>query len=88
MKVLVIGLRNEQNKRLEKEFPGVKFTALDAQTLHHKAVNGANLFDKIISVTKFTNKTTHANYRKHPGYCMVAGGYSSVVTLLTTFVSK
>jgi phospholipid N-methyltransferase len=87
MKVLVIGLRREQNDKLRKRFDDVEIVSLDDQALHHKPVKNADTFDKIISVTKFTNHTTHTNYKRHSGYTMVAGGFSSVSALIASLLS-
>lgn len=82
-KVLIIGLRREQTDRLRSKFPDLEIQVLGDQDLHHKPVKNASLFDKIISLTKFTNHTTHSNYKKYDSYSMISGGYSSVVSMLS-----
>lgn len=81
-RVLIVGLRREQTQRLRDKFPNIDIQVLGDQDLHHKPVKNANLFDKIISLTKFTNHSTHTNYKKYDSYTMTAGGYSSVVNIL------
>lgn len=82
MKVLIVGLRKEQNTFLRKKFKDIKIDALDDTMKHHRAVKNAHEYDRIISVSKFTNHSTHHNYSKHPGYMITSGGYSSVVAMI------
>ena len=82
MKVLIVGLRKEQNTMLRKKYTSMSIDALDDKSHHHRIVHNPSKYDRIISLTKFTNHTTHTHYRKHPGYTMISGGYSSVNTLL------
>lgn len=84
MKVLVVGLRREQSQKLRQRYSQMAIDVLDDQAKHHKPVANANEYDHIISLTKFTNHTTHHNYRKHPGYQMTSGGFSSVSNILGT----
>lgn len=87
MKVLVVGLRREQSDKLRKMYREMDINVLDDQALHHKPVKNAHEYDVIVSLTKFTNHTTHRNYKNHPGYRMTAGGYSSVATILSNLPS-
>lgn len=82
MRVLIVGLRKEQSNKLRQRYTDMAIDVLDDQAKHHKPISNANDYDHIISLTKFTNHTTHINYRKHPGYKMTAGGFSSVSTIL------
>jgi len=82
MKVLVVGLRREQSRKLRQLYQEMQIDVLDDQSLHHKPVRNAHEYDLIVSLTKFTNHTTHTNYKKHPGYRMTSGGYSSVANML------
>ena len=84
MKVLVVGLRREQSRKLRARYTEMCIDVLDDQAKHHKPVSNAHEYDHIISLTKFTNHTTHTNYKKHPGYVMTAGGFSSVSNILNT----
>ena len=82
VKILVVGLRSQQNTFLRQKFKGTTIDALDDTMKHHRAVKNAHEYDRIISVSKFTNHTTHHNYSKHPGYMITSGGYSSVVAMI------
>lgn len=83
MKVLVVGLRKEHHRMLQSKFKAMTIAALDDGANHScKAKKG---FDIIVNLTKFTNHSTHNNYRKHPGYKMISGGYSSVVDYLGNY---
>jgi len=82
MKVLVVGLRREHSHKLRQRYTEMAIDVLDDQSKHHKPVSNAHEYDIIVSLTKFTNHTTHTNYKKHPGYRMTAGGYSSVANIL------
>ena len=82
VKILVVGLRSQQNTFLRQKFKGTTIDALDDTMKHHRAVKNAHEYDRIISVSKFTNHTTHYNYSKHPGYMITSGGYSSVVAMI------
>lgn len=84
MKILVVGLRKEQNTFLRNRFKGFSIDALDDGMKHHKAKKNAKYYDLVISLTKFTNHTTHQHYRSHPGYHMISGGYSSVTSMLSS----
>ena len=88
MKILIVGLRKQQNTFLRHKFKGFIIDALDDSMKHHRAVKNAHEYDRIISVSKFTNHTTHVNYSKHPGYMITSGGYSSVVAMLAQVLLK
>lgn len=82
MRVLIVGLRKEQSNKLRQRYTDMSIDVLDDQAKHHKPVSNSTDYDHIISLTKFTNHTTHTNYRKHPGYKMTTGGFSSVSNIL------
>lgn len=82
MKVLIVGLRREHSHKIRKLYSSMAIDVLDDQMKHHKPVKNILDYDSIISLTKFTNHTTHEHYRKHPGYRMTTGSYSSVVNML------
>lgn len=86
MKILIVGLRKQQNTFLRHKFKGFIIDALDDSMKHHRAVKNAHEYDRIISVSKFTNHTTHVNYSKHPGYMITSGGYSSVACMLASLL--
>ena len=57
MKVLVVGLRREQSRKLRQLYQEMQIDVLDDQSLHHKPVRNAHEYDLIVSLTKFTNHT-------------------------------
>lgn len=86
MKVLIIGLRKEHREKLRQIYKDMCINTLSDGEKHHRAVNNANEYDTIISLTKFTNHSTHKNYSKHKGYYMTSGSYSSVKKILGELV--
>ena len=83
-RVLVIGLRSEQTRKLIDQFKDVfEIDALGDQERHDpKRLTNLEAYRRIIVCTKFTNHKTHICCRKYPAYQMVAGGFSSVKSLL------
>ena len=83
-RVLVVGLRSEQTRRLVEQFKDVfEIDALGDQERHEpKRLTNLDAYRRIIVCTKFTNHKTHTYCRKYPAYQMVAGGFSSVKSLL------
>lgn len=83
-RVLVVGLRSEQTRKLIEQFKDVfEIDALGDQERHEpKRLTNLDAYKRIIVCTKFTNHKTHTYCRKYPGYQMVAGGFSSVKSLL------
>ena len=87
-RVLVVGLRSEQNRKLVEQFKDVfQIDALGDQERHEpKRLTNLEAYRRIIVCTKFTNHKTHTYCRKYPAYQMVAGGFSSVKSLLGAMV--
>ena len=83
-RVLVVGLRSEQTRKLVEQFKDVfQIDALGDQERHDpKRLTNLEAYRRIIVCTKFTNHKTHTYCRKYPAYQMVAGGFSSVKSLL------
>ena len=83
-RVLVVGLRSEQTRKLIDQFKDVfEIDALGDQERHEpKRLTNLEAYRRIIVCTKFTNHKTHTYCRKYPAYQMVAGGFSSVKSLL------
>ena len=83
-RVLVVGLRSEQTRKLIDQFKDVfEIDALGDQERHDpKRLTNLEAYRRIIVCTKFTNHKTHTYCRKYPAYQMVAGGFSSVKSLL------
>lgn len=83
-RVLVVGLRSEQNRKLVEQFKGVfEIDSLGDQERHEpKRLTNLEAYRRIIVCTKFTNHKTHTHCKKFPAYQMVAGGFSSVKSLL------
>ena len=83
-RVLVVGLRSEQTRKLVEQFKDVfEIDALGDQERHEpKRLTNLDAYKRIIVCTKFTNHKTHTYCRKYPAYQMVAGGFSSVKSLL------
>ena len=83
-RVLVVGLRSEQNRKLVEQFKDIfQIDALGDQDRHEpKRLTNLVAYKRIIVCTKFTNHKTHTYCRKYPAYQMVAGGFSSVKSLL------
>ena len=83
-RVLVVGLRSEQNRKLVEQFKDIfQIDALGDQDRHEpKRLTNLEAYKRIIVCTKFTNHKTHTYCRKYPAYQMVAGGFSSVKSLL------
>ena len=83
-RVLVVGLRSEQTRKLIEQFKDVfEIDALGDQERHEpKRLTNLDAYKRIIVCTKFTNHKTHTYCRKYPAYQMVAGGFSSVKSLL------
>ena len=83
-RVLVVGLRSEQTRKLIDQFKDVfEIDALGDQERHDpKRLTNLEAYKRIIVCTKFTNHKTHTYCRKYPAYQMVAGGFSSVKSLL------
>ena len=80
MRILINGLRKQQGYMIKKNYPQFKIKILD-DSKHHKSDIYGN-FDLIINITKFANHSFHNSYKKHKGYTMVSGVYSSVTNLL------
>lgn len=87
-RVLVVGLRSEQTRKLIDQFKDVfEIDALGDQERHDpKRLTNLEAYRRIIVCTKFTNHKTHTYCRKYPAYQMVAGGFSSVKSLLGEMV--
>ena len=87
-RVLVVGLRSEQTRKLIDQFKDVfEIDALGDQERHDpKRLTNLEAYKRIIVCTKFTNHKTHTYCRKYPAYQMVAGGFSSVKSLLGAMV--
>ena len=83
-RVLVIGLRSEQTRKLIDQFKDVfEIDALGDQERHDpKRLTNLEAYRRIIVCTKFTNHKTHTHCKKFSSYQMVAGGFSSVKSLL------
>ena len=83
-RVLVVGLRSEQTRKLIDQFKDVfEIDSLGDQERHEpKRLTNLDAYKRIIVCTKFTNHKTHTYCRKYPAYQMVAGGFSSVKSLL------
>lgn len=82
-RILLIGLRMEQARTLKEQFKDSFDIDFNSNaTRHTKALSNMNAYKKIIVCTKFTNHKTHMRCRKHIGYTMVNGGFSSVRVLL------
>ena len=83
-RVLVVGLRSEQNRKLVEQFKDVfQIDALGDQERHEpKRLTNLEAYKRIIVCTKFTNHKTHTHCKKFSSYQMVAGGFSSVKSLL------
>lgn len=83
-RVLVVGLRSEQTRKLIDQFKDVfEIDALGDQERHDpKRLTNLEAYRRIIVCTKFTNHKTHTYCRRFPAYQMVAGGFSSVKSLL------
>lgn len=83
-RVLVVGLRSEQTRKLVEQFKDVfEIDALGDQERHEpKRLTNLDAYKRIIVCTKFTNHKTHTYCRRFPAYQMVAGGFSSVKSLL------
>ena len=83
-RVLVVGLRSEQTRKLIDQFKDVfEIDALGDQERHDpKRLTNLEAYRRIIVCTKFTNHKTHTHCKKFSSYQMVAGGFSSVKSLL------
>ena len=83
-RVLVVGLRSEQTRKLIDQFKDVfEIDALGDQERHDpKRLTNLKTYRRIIVCTKFTNHKTHTYCRRFPAYQMVSGGFSSVKSLL------
>ena len=55
-------------------------------TRHVKSLTNMDVYEKIIVCTKFTDHKTHVKCKKHRGYTMTSGGFSSVKVLLGAMV--
>ena len=82
-RILVIGLRMEQARSLREQFKDIFEIDFNPNaTRHTKALSNMDAYKKIIVCTKFTNHKTHVKCKKHRGYTMVSGGFSSIRVLL------
>ena len=82
-RILVIGLRMEQARSLREQFKDIFDIDFNPNaTRHTKALSNMDAYKKIIVCTKFTNHKTHMICKKHDGYTMVSGGFSSIRVLL------
>ena len=82
-RILVIGLRMEQARSLREQFKDIFDIDFNSNaTRHTKALSNMDAYKKIIVCTKFTNHKTHMKCKKHRGYTMTTGGFSSVKVLL------
>lgn len=82
-RVLLIGLRSEHIAKLRKEFEG-KFhiDALTDQDSHIKIPDPVKYY-KILSLLRFTNRSSQRLYGKHKGYQTFQGGMSSIRNTLS-----
>ena len=82
-RILVIGLRMEQARSLREQFKDIFDIDFNPNaTRHVKSLTNMDVYEKIIVCTKFTDHKTHAKCKKHRGYTMVSGGFSSIRVLL------
>lgn len=82
-RILVIGLRMEQARSLREQFKDIFDIDFNPNaTRHIKSLTNMDVYEKIIVCTKFTDHKTHVKCKKHRGYTMTAGGFSSVKVLL------
>lgn len=82
-RVLLIGLRVEQARKLKELYKNLEIEFNSDPAKHTAKLNHIDAYNKIIVCTKFTTHKTHNKCKKHSGYTMTAGGYSSVRTLLS-----
>ncbi len=86
-RVLVIGLRMEQARSLREQFKDIFDIDFNPNaTRHIKSLTNMDVYEKIIVCTKFTDHKTHVKCKKHRGYTMTSGGFSSVKVLLGAMV--
>lgn len=80
-RVLVIGLKSEQNQRLRGIYNSIDFNFMDSNDKYTKVKN-VSKYDKIYALVKFINHSIHNTGRNHPGYVMINGGMSSLRSVL------
>lgn len=85
-RVLIIGLRVEQARKLKELYKDLDIEYNPDPAKHTAKLSHIEAYNKIIVCTKFTTHKTHNMCKKHEGYTMTAGGYSSVKTLLGDMV--
>ena len=81
-RVLVIGLRVEQARKLKDLYKDLNIEYNSDPAKHTAKLTYLEAYKKIIVCTKFTTHKTHNMCKKHSGYTMTAGGFSSVRLLL------
>ncbi|MEG0365566.1 MAG: hypothetical protein RR585_01930 [Coprobacillus sp.] len=81
-RVLVIGLRIEQARKLKDLYKDLNIEYNSDPAKHTAKLTNLEAYKKIIVCTKFTTHKTHNMCKKHSGYTMTAGGFSSVRLLL------
>ena len=81
-RVLIIGLRVEQARKLKELYKDLEIEYNPDPAKHVAKLNHIDAYNRIIVCTKFTHHSTHHKCKRHPGYKMVSGGYSSVKNLL------
>ncbi len=81
-RVLVIGLRVEQARKLKDLYKDLNIEYNSDPAKHTAKLTNLEAYKKIIVCTKFTTHKTHNMCKKHSGYTMTAGGFSSVRLLL------
>lgn len=81
-RVLVIGLRVEQARKLQDLYKDLEIEYNSDPAKHTAKLTNLEAYNKIIVCTKFTTHKTHNMCKKHSGYTMTSGGFSSVKLLL------
>lgn len=89
MKILVIGIRKEHARKLEKMFPQISFDFLDSSINNYKGrlKSGVDRFDKILNLVKFAGTSMVNTLRHHPGYVSIGGSMSSLIKVLEGMVA-
>lgn len=76
-KVLIVGVRKQHANMLKDLYSDLKMDFL-TDNRKHTPVSNREAYDKIISLTKFTNHSMHKSFRSHSGYIMISGGFSNL----------
>lgn len=82
MQITVIGLKPDQERRIEREFTALDFSFISSTA--YKQTLPMPDGDSVILMTRFVSHNQQKAVREHPGLVYVNGGLSSLREALKT----